>query len=147
MPNWDPISNCLFFPEEFGKAYDAHSPEVKERFKKFCGRRRMHHYIGTGTVEQEKVLFFPMDARRGYRFLGHFYAFLFSASGEMDRHLKRFIRDLMHYQDEIFCAASRIIKMIRAESKAADKLFVWEGRGSMEVPNLFCSPPLRKKQL
>jgi GDP-fucose protein O-fucosyltransferase len=54
----------------------------------------------------------------GTRLLTHFYAFLFFEDWQQDLWTKRFIRDQLHYRDEIQCAAARIVAAIRSSSNS-----------------------------
>jgi GDP-fucose protein O-fucosyltransferase len=50
------------------------------------------------------------------RLLTHFYTFIRHNDQAVDNYHKRLIRDIMHYKDEMFCKASQIITMLKAES-------------------------------
>jgi len=49
-----------------------------------------------------------------HRLLKNFYSFLYFQDKEQNRFYKRFVRDFMRYQDEIQCAAHRVIQKLRA---------------------------------
>jgi GDP-fucose protein O-fucosyltransferase len=50
------------------------------------------------------------------RVLTHFYAFCTHASTRVNNYHKRLIRDKLHYNDEMYCKASQILTLLRAES-------------------------------
>jgi GDP-fucose protein O-fucosyltransferase len=50
------------------------------------------------------------------RVLTHFYAFLTHASTRVNNYHKRLIRDKLHYNDDMYCKASQILTLLRAES-------------------------------
>jgi hypothetical protein len=62
---------------------------------------------------KERVLHLHGTQKAGTRLLTHFYAFLFFEDWRHDLWTKRFIRDQLHYRDEIQCAAARIVAAIR----------------------------------
>lgn len=43
------------------------------------------------------------------RVLAHFYTMEHFMDPELDKFIKRFVRNYIHYRDEVFCAAGRII--------------------------------------
>ncbi len=49
------------------------------------------------------------------RLLNHFYTAMYFTDPAENNYYKRLIRDFIHYKDEIFCAASKIINLIREE--------------------------------
>jgi len=63
--------------------------------------------------QNARVVHFQMNHKEGLRLLVHFYAFLFFEDWREDLWMKRFVRDHLHYKDEIQCAAARIVEKIR----------------------------------
>eukprot|EP00536_Pseudo-nitzschia_multiseries_P003175 jgi/Psemu1/236458/estExt_Genewise1.C_470075 len=63
--------------------------------------------------QNEKVVHFQMNHKKGLRLLVHFYAFLFFEDWREDLWMKRFIRDHLYYGDEIQCAAARVVDKVR----------------------------------
>lgn len=49
------------------------------------------------------------------RLLSPFYAFVLHADETAERYYARLMRDLMHYPEEVYCKASQVISLIRAE--------------------------------
>lgn len=56
-------------------------------------------------------------SHRDYRLLNHFYGFLLFTNPQIDHFYKRFVRDFLHYKDEVFCAAGKIVLALQEESK------------------------------
>ncbi len=51
------------------------------------------------------------------RLLVPFYTYLYFESEDTDRRYKRFIRDYVHYIDQIFCKAAIIVKSLMTEAQ------------------------------
>lgn len=63
--------------------------------------------------QKEQVVHFQMNHKQNLRLLVHFYGFLFFEDWREDLWMKRFVRDHLHYTDEIQCAAGRIVEKVR----------------------------------
>ena len=63
--------------------------------------------------QKESVVHFQMNHKEHLRLLVHFYGFLFFEDWREDLWMKRFVRDHLHYKDEIQCAAGRIVEKVR----------------------------------
>lgn len=63
--------------------------------------------------QNEQVVHFQMNHKEHLRLLVHFYGFLFFEDWREDLWMKRFVRDHLHYTDEIQCAAGRIVEKVR----------------------------------
>ena len=63
-----------------------------------------------------RSIYFPGDYRSTHRILTHFYSYVYFADHKREHFYKRFVRDRLHYHDEIFCAASKVLKLIHAEA-------------------------------
>ena len=61
--------------------------------------------------------------------LGHFYGFIHFTNPKIDNFYKRFVRDFLHYQDSIFCAAGKIVNALQKESKERGFKLDLEGGG------------------
>jgi GDP-fucose protein O-fucosyltransferase len=64
-------------------------------------------------LQREPIVHFQMNHKEQLRLLVHFYAFLFFEDWREDLWMKRFVRDHLHYRDEIQCAAARVVEKIR----------------------------------
>lgn len=83
---------------------------------------RMHAFGGDRSpVFYEKALrdahhlHFP--ARFHHRLLQHHYAFAFFADPAMQQFYRRFVRDFMRYKDNIQCAGSELVALVRRDAK------------------------------
>lgn len=62
-----------------------------------------------------------------HRLLAHFYNFITFVDPVIDNHYKRFVRDFLHYNDKIFCAAGKIVRSLQLE--AAERGYVVDEEG------------------
>jgi len=65
-----------------------------------------------------RAIFFPGDYRNTHRILTHFYTYLYWADRHQDAVYKRLVRDRLHYHDDIFCAAGRVVRMLHEDAAA-----------------------------
>jgi hypothetical protein len=70
---------------------------------------KMHHH---------KAIYFPGDYRNTHRILTHFYSYLYWADVHVEHIYKRLVRDRLHYHDDIFCAAGRVVRMLHEDAAA-----------------------------
>jgi len=68
------------------------------------------------SMHNEQVIYFPGDYRREFRILTHFYTYLYFQDEHREHFYKRYVRDRMHYIDDIFCAAGRVLRMIHEDA-------------------------------
>ena len=68
-------------------------------------------------MQDATLLHFKEDYKEDFRLLTHFYGFIFFQDWKQDLWTKRFIRDHVHYTDEIVCAAARVVEAIRKRAK------------------------------
>lgn len=61
------------------------------------------------------------DKEECWRLLSHFYTFMYFTDPKVDNYYKRFVRDFLHYNDAVYCAAWKVIDAVQKE---ADKLAV-----------------------
>lgn len=52
-----------------------------------------------------------------FRLLNHFYAFMYFTDPAVDNFYKRFVRDFLHYKDELYCAAGKIVHSLQKEGE------------------------------
>jgi len=92
--------------------FEVDNPDPIERLKdNLAGRKQLCVY--DENIQKEKVVHFQCNHKKHLRLLVHFYAFLFFEDWREDLWMKRFVRDHLHYRDEIQCAAARIVDKIR----------------------------------
>ena len=68
------------------------------------------------TMDSYRAIFFPGDYRNTHRILTHFYSYVYFAEHKREHFYKRFVRDRLHYHDEIFCAASKVLRLIHMDA-------------------------------
>jgi len=97
--------NC---PNEKAGSNDNNSPAYKERtwFENYA--RDLRRFDGDDpAITKAKIVHFPQNL------LGHFYTFVFHRDIEKGRRIKRIVRDHVHFRDEIFQLAERIINKLQ----------------------------------
>jgi len=47
--------------------------------------------------------------------MAHFYAYMYFTNTAVFNHFKRFVRDFLHYHDQIYCAAGKIVLKLQEE--------------------------------
>lgn len=110
------MSTTFPFPaDEYVLAFDGDLDPA--RLAEFRGDRKVATY--TPELQAEKVLHFTSQMDGGIRWLTHFYAVFFFGDRARDNLVKRFVRDHLHYRDEVFCAAARIVELIRREANGS----------------------------
>jgi hypothetical protein len=62
------------------------------------------------SFHKQRAIYFPGHDKN--RMLTHFYTFMFFAEPEMEKLMKRFVRDRMRYSDEVYCAAGRVVELL-----------------------------------
>lgn len=55
---------------------------------------------------------------KGARLLTPFYGFVLHADEVAQRYYSRLIRDNMHYPEEVYCKASQVVSLIKAENSS-----------------------------
>lgn len=82
--------------------------------------RKLIHY--NAAMHNHRAVYFPSGERGRlikYRLITHFYSYIHFADARLDRQYKRFVRDRIMYRPEIFCAAGRVVRLLREEALAA----------------------------
>eukprot|EP00537_Pseudo-nitzschia_pungens_P010966 CAMPEP_0172397068 /NCGR_PEP_ID=MMETSP1061-20121228/28798_1 /TAXON_ID=37318 /ORGANISM="Pseudo-nitzschia pungens, Strain cf. pungens" /LENGTH=1135 /DNA_ID=CAMNT_0013129133 /DNA_START=138 /DNA_END=3545 /DNA_ORIENTATION=+ len=104
-------NDCIIFDKDL---YDGQSTsdEVDNSISSFCGER--NRFIWTSELNDHTLIHFRGDQKE-YRLLAHFYNMIYFTDPSIDNHFKRFVRDFLHYNDEIYCAAGKIVKALQAE--------------------------------
>ena len=101
----DPLTGSVFGPV----AND------QQRLRAFASHERIPVRYDA-DMHKERAIFFPGDYRDETRILTHFYTYLYFANPHVDRIYKRIVRDRLHYHDDIFCAAGRVVQLLHQES-------------------------------
>ena len=63
------------------------------------------------------ILHFHTGDADAYRILNHFYTTVYFTNPAIDNYFKRFVRDFIHYHDNVHCAAGKIVKMLQEEGR------------------------------
>jgi len=87
--------------------------EYRPAFDPFSHGRQLLLY--GPELHAKKTLHFESVARGKLRYLAHFYGFLYFADSRVDRFMKRFVRGYIHYKDEIFCRAAKVVDLLHAD--------------------------------
>eukprot|EP00978_Attheya_sp_CCMP212_P036878 scaffold170273_cov47-Attheya_sp.AAC.2 len=66
---------------------------------------------------QDNNLIHLQSSERAYRLLNHFYGFIHFTDPSIGNYYKRFVRDFMRYNSEIYCAAGKIVRALEEETK------------------------------
>ena len=76
------------------------------------------------------MIHFQTDANElKYRLLAHFYGFIHFTDPKINNFYKRLVRDFLHYRDEIFCAAGKVVNALQKESMERGFVLDKEGGG------------------
>ena len=84
--------------------------------------RKLIHY--DSNMHNHRAIYFPNgDKGRSlkYRLITHFYSYIYFADPRVDRQYKRFVRDRIVYRQEIFCAAGKVVQLLRQEAVSASR--------------------------
>ena len=79
-------------------------------------------------MAEPDILHFHTSDPDDYRILNHFYSTIHFTDPAIDNYMKRFIRDYIHYQDKIVCAAGKIVQLLQDEGK--ERGFEPDGEGA-----------------
>ncbi len=127
QPPLEAGQNCFVFDEDVFHGHEVNE-SLKERVDRFCGPERTPVYYNQTTHEPELIHWDASKVKRtDHRLLNHFYAFLFYSDPVIDNHYKRFVRDFLHYKDNIYCAAGKIVDAINREGREWSTLHVRRG--------------------
>jgi hypothetical protein len=118
-------AQCFVFDENTLHGKNA-TAEAKKRVSRFCGLRRKPYYYDQ-VLHGPKMIHWDASKNDEHRLLNHFYTFLFFTDPVTDNFYKRFVRDFLHYKDQIYCAAGKIVHALNDESKPWSSLHVRRG--------------------
>ena len=112
-------SNCYIFDDKVLENAEARNQmstldaEKQASIKKFCGTR-VETFYDKETRDTPVLHLTTYELKN--RLLQHFYNFFYFSDPSMANIYKRFVRDFLHYNDEVFCAAGKIILSLQAEA-------------------------------
>ncbi len=129
QPEMEGMKNCLVFDLDHFQGKQM-SPDAKNRTQRFCGEKRTPVYYDDDMFRPQLIHW--NAGGHDYRLLNHFYAFLYFTDRKIDNFYKRFVRDFLHYKDNIYCAAVCAVfsawNKSRQRSRSHTRLFLI-GRG------------------
>ena len=83
------------------------------------------------SLKHDPLFYFQyiQGAKPVTRMLAHYYGYLHFTDITIENYYKRYIRDLLHFRHEIFCAAGKIVKFLQEAGKEQGFLTDAEGGG------------------
>lgn len=102
-------------------------PDFPERAQEFCSSGNREIVYLTKELNQPPLMYIQAG-KPATRMLAHFYGYITFTDPSYDNYFKRFVRDLLHYRHEIFCAAGKIINILQLLGQ--DHGFSLEGEGN-----------------
>ncbi len=119
QPPLEAFSHCFLFDETYyTRAYTKGLSQDGERINQFCGNRTAVAYAA--TFSKYKWIHWQASDKN-YRLLNHFYSFLHFTNVTIGNHYKRLVRDFLHYTDDIFCAAGKIVHALESLQDGKEK--------------------------
>jgi GDP-fucose protein O-fucosyltransferase len=110
---------CLVFDEELYRTNPDDAAATlaakKKDMEEVCGTHRDITFWDQDVGAHPWTHF--RASENEYRLLTHFYNIIHFANPLYDNLYKRFVRDALHYHDNIYCAAGKIVKAIQLEGK------------------------------
>jgi len=112
-PDVGASNGCIIFDKDL-YAGNRTTGEAESSINSFCGDRK--RFSWTSDLNDHTLIHFRADEKE-FRLLAHFYNMIHFTDPSVDNHFKRFVRDFLHYNDEIYCAAGKIIKALQVEGR------------------------------
>lgn len=107
QPPLEAFSHCFLFDETYyTRAYTKALSQDSERIGQLCGNRTAVAYAA--AFSKYRWIHWQASDKQ-YRLLNHFYTFFHFTNTTVGNYYKRFVRDFLHYKDEIYCAAGKIV--------------------------------------
>ena len=128
-------TTTLMAPRSAGPQLFQASQARQKQEKVFAGGRTRVQPGLDPELLNAPVLHFPMDHKRGLRWLCHFYSVLWWDDPRLERGFKRLARDALRYRDEVFCAAAAAIQRLRRDPQA--HIGIPAHPMAMSVPHLY----------
>ncbi|KAL7578105.1 hypothetical protein ACA910_015036 [Epithemia clementina (nom. ined.)] len=102
------------YEQYIGHPTPVHASTKERWMEQQNSQRGSRLCLYTTELQSQHVLHFAgKKGTAGGRLLTHFYTFLFFQNWQTDLWMKRFVRDHVRYQNDIQCAAARIVQAIR----------------------------------
>lgn len=123
---------CLIFDKDL-YAGNPSSDETERSISSFCGDRK--RFSWTSELNDHTLIHFRAD-EKDLRLLGHFYNVIHFTEPLVDNYFKRFVRDFLRYNDEIYCAAGKIVKALQVEGRLRNFDIDEEGGGGFSAMHI-----------
>ncbi len=112
--------------DDHGKPPPVDAPVLDRLKEHLIGRTKICFY--DEKMQEAKAVHFKHDWQTGDRFLLPFYSFHFFEDWKEELWTKRFVRDHLHYSNELFCAAARVVSELRRKAREHDPIGNNDGR-------------------
>jgi hypothetical protein len=101
---------CLVVDD--GYYHNNRKPDNATSAKEFCssGNRKMVYL--TPELNEPQLLYIQAG-KPATRMLAHYYGYIHFTDPALGNYFKRYVRDLLHYRHEIFCAAGKIVRKLQ----------------------------------
>ena len=113
-------------PEDFTGKPPPINATIEVRLGEILGERE-RICLYDRKLQAAPLIHMMDDKKTKTRLLTHSYTFVFFADWRMDLYAKRFIRNMVRYNDEFMCAAGRIIEAVRERARKLDPINNAEG--------------------
>ena len=133
QPPAESMKHCVVFDEDYLHGRDIPA-DVQKRVQRFCGDERTPYYYSTEWQQQDLVHWKSEDFQ--YRLLNHFYSFVYFTNPVHDNFYKRLVRDYLHYKDDLYCAAGKIVHALQKEFGTFSTYHVRRGDFQYKVTRL-----------
>ncbi|KAL9191105.1 hypothetical protein ACHAXT_000811 [Thalassiosira profunda] len=116
VPDWHGEKHCLIMDDENwhrnrpGDTFNAH----RQHIEKFCSAKRKPVYYNREMHDAPLIHFHTYH--KDTRLLAHYYAFIYFTAPPIGNFYRRLVRDRVRYNDEIMCAAGKIVYSLINES-------------------------------
>lgn len=131
-PDVGASNDCIIFDKDL-YAGNPTTSETESSIKLFCGDR--NRFAWTSELNDHAVIHFRGDQKE-FRLLAHFYNMIYFTDPLVDNYFKRFVRDFLHYNDQIYCAAGKIVKALQAEGRRRNFDVDEEGAGGYSAMHI-----------
>jgi len=127
-PEFSSVHHCIIFDTDAYLDSTSPSEEGKTLAESVCGEKRIVTYWNKKDHAQYDHLHLPAQ-KKEFRLLTHFYNMLYFSDPAVGNYFKRFVRDFLHYNDVISCAAGKIVKAVQKEAMSLGFSLDEEGGG------------------
>ena len=100
-------------PGNASQVPEEHRSRTNERRRLFAGERSERLY--DSSLQAEKLIHIASRPELNERLLLHYYTFIFFENERVERLVRRFVRDYIHYVDSIICKAALIVNLLFKE--------------------------------